>query len=79
MSNAGSASGEVETVVLHVGCQYRASEKTVVEAALGRHPGVVAVEANPAAQTATVRYDPGATAVEELRRSAQQCGFDCAG
>src|SRR4051812_44271107 len=79
MSNAGSASAEVETVVLHVGCQYRASEKAVVEAALGRHPGVVAVEGNPAAQTATVRYDPGATAVKELRRSAQQCRFDCAG
>ena len=56
------------TVVLHVGQQYRASEKAVVEAALGRHRGVLFVEANPAAQTATVRYDPSLTSVQELRR-----------
>ncbi len=29
----------VAAVVLHVGCQYRATEKAVVEAALGRHRG----------------------------------------
>src|SRR5690349_21790901 len=45
-----------ETVVLHAGGQFRASEKAVVEATLRRHPGVVSVEANPVAQTATVRY-----------------------
>jgi hypothetical protein len=33
----------VVTVVLHVGCQYRASERVVVEAALGRYPGIVSV------------------------------------
>jgi hypothetical protein len=38
------------TVVLHVGRQYRASEKAVVEAAVARHPAVVSVEANPVAQ-----------------------------
>jgi P-type Cu2+ transporter len=68
-----------ETVVLHVGGQFRASEKAVVEAALGRHPGVASVEANPVAQTATVRYDPAVTSVQELRRAVERSGFECAG
>ena len=68
-----------ETVVLHVGGQFRASEKAVVEAALGRHPGVVSVEANPVAQTATVRYEPALASVQELRREVERSGFDCAG
>jgi copper chaperone CopZ len=68
-----------ETVVLHVGGQFRASEKAVVEAALGRHPGVVLVEANPVAQIATVRYDPAVTSVQELRRAVERSGFECAG
>jgi len=67
------------TVVLHVGRQYRASEKAVVEAALARHPGVLSVEANPVAQTATVRYDPAVTSVHALRRTVERCGFECAG
>jgi len=67
------------TVVLHVGRQYRASEKAVVEAALARHRGVVSVEANPVAQTATVGYDPAVTSVHELRRAVERCGFECAG
>ena len=67
------------TVVLHVGRQYRASEKAVVEAALARHRGVVSVEANPVAQTATVGYDPAVTSVHELRRAVERCGFACAG
>jgi Cu2+-exporting ATPase len=69
----------VATLVLHVGRQFRASEKAVVEAALGRHRGVLSVEANPVAQTATVRYDPSLTSVPELRRAVERCGFECAG
>src|SRR5690348_10166854 len=71
--------GATATAVLHVGRQYRASEKAVVEAALGRHPGVVSFAANPAAQTATVRYDPAVTSVQELRAAVERCGFECAG
>ena len=67
------------TVVLHVGRQYRASEKAVVEAVLLRLAGVVAAEANPVAQTATVRYDPSLTSVAELRRAVESCDFECAG
>jgi Cu2+-exporting ATPase len=39
----------------------------------------LSVEANPAAQTATVRYDPSLTSVAELRRAAERAGFACAG
>lgn len=80
MSTA-SARSEIPaaTVVPHVGRQFRASEKVVAEAALGSHPGVVSVEANPVAQTATVRYDPALTSVQELRRVAERSGFECAG
>ncbi|MGN6170523.1 MAG: cation transporter [Solirubrobacteraceae bacterium] len=67
------------TVVLHVGRQYPASEKAVVEAALVRNPGVRSADANPVAQTATVRYDPSLTSVHELRRAVERCGFECAG
>jgi Cu2+-exporting ATPase len=64
---------------LHVGRQFRASEKATVGAALARRAGVLSVEANPAAQTATVRYDPSQTSVAELRQAAEQTGFECAG
>ena len=51
----------------------------MVEKALRSRTGVIAVEANPAAQTATVTYDPRLTSVEELRRIVTECGFECAG
>ncbi len=57
----------------------RVSEKTAVEAALGRRPGVIEVEANPISQTATVTYDPEQTRVAELSRWITDCGFHCAG
>jgi P-type Cu2+ transporter len=73
------AAGKRTTVVLHVGEQYRGSEKLVVERALGDRPGVLGVEANPVAQTATVTYDPSVTSVERLRDWVRGAGFDCAG
>src|SRR5262245_37262371 len=74
-------SGHVKqaTVVLHVGGLYRSSEKAVVEAVLGRRPGVLQVEANPVAQTATVTYETGRTSLAELRQWVQECGYHCAG
>ena len=63
-----------ETTVLHVGGLHYASEKAVVERALGGRPGVLAVEANPVAQTATVTYDPARTSVADLRRWVEECG-----
>jgi P-type Cu2+ transporter len=65
--------------VLHVGGLHYASEKAVVEQVLGRRPGVISVEANPVAQTATVLYDTDATTVEALREWVQECGYHCAG
>ena len=50
-----------------------------MESALARRPGVLSVEANAAAQTATVAYDPAVTSVHELRRWVEACGFHCAG
>ncbi len=70
---------EIETAVLHVGGLNYASEKAVVEAVLGRRPGVRAVEANPVAQTATVVYDPNQTSVLELSSWVEECGYHCAG
>jgi Cu2+-exporting ATPase len=68
-----------DSAVLHVGGLHYASEKAVVERVLARRPGVVAVEANPVAQTATVEYDSQATTVEALRLWVEECGFHCAG
>ncbi|AEA24434.1 heavy metal translocating P-type ATPase [Pseudonocardia dioxanivorans CB1190] len=71
--------GPLETAVLNVRGVQWASEKAVVETVLGRRPGVHAVEANPVAQTATVRYDPTRTTVAELARWIRDCGYACAG
>jgi Cu2+-exporting ATPase len=70
---------DARTDVLHVGGLNYASEKAVVERVLGGRPGVVAVEANPTAQTATVTYDPVLTSLEDLRRWIEECGYHCAG
>lgn len=67
------------TAVLEVAGLQFATEKAVVEAVLGRRPGVVGVEANPVSQTATVTLDPGKTSVADLRRWVEECGYHCAG
>ena len=67
------------TTVLHVGNMHWASEAAVVEAVLGRLPGVGSVEANPVAQTASVTFDPRTTSVAELRRWLLDCGYHCEG
>jgi P-type Cu2+ transporter len=69
----------LDTALLHVGGVQYASEKAVVEEVLGNRPGVVAVAANPVAQTATVTFDPAVTSVAELRHWVQECGYHCAG
>jgi len=74
-----TTAGPLETAVLNVRGVQWASEKAVVETVLGRRPGVHAVEANPVAQTATVRYDPTRTTVAELARWIRDCGYACAG
>jgi Cu2+-exporting ATPase len=75
---AASACGS-RTEVLDVRGLRFATEKNVVEAALGRRPGVLEVDANPTAQTATVTFDPTQATVGDLRGWVQECGFHCAG
>ncbi|HEU0247872.1 MAG TPA: heavy metal translocating P-type ATPase [Gaiellaceae bacterium] len=70
---------EAQTTTLHMGGVHYASEKAVVEQMLGRRPGVLHVNANPVAQTATVEYDPSLTSVDELVRWVEECGYHCAG
>ncbi len=67
------------SVVLETAGLHWASEKSVVETVLGRRPGVVSVESNPVAQTATVRFDPSVTSVSRLRDWIGECGAHCRG
>jgi Cu2+-exporting ATPase len=68
-----------ETAVIEVSGVHWASEKAVAEAVLSRRPGVLAVDANPVAQTATISYDPDRTSVAELAGWVRDCGYHCAG
>jgi Cu2+-exporting ATPase len=77
--STGTATPAEETAVLHVGGLHYASEKAVVEGVLAHRPGVIAVDANPVAQTATVTFDTDRTSIAELRRWVQDCGYHCAG
>jgi Cu2+-exporting ATPase len=74
-----SGDGAAATAVLEASGMLRASEKAVVESAIGRRPGVLEVEANPVAQTANVTYDPAETSIEELSRWVNECGMHCEG
>src|SRR6185437_2919605 len=67
------------TVVLDVTGMLRGSQQHTVETALEHRRGVRSVEANAAAQTATVIYDPDVTSVAELRGYVTDCGMHCAG
>src|SRR5512133_3230433 len=67
------------TAVLEVSGVHWASSKNVAEAVLSRRPGVMEVDANPVAQTATVTYDPARTSVAELAGWVRDCGYHCAG
>jgi len=67
------------TAVLDVRGLRFATEKNVVEAALGRRPGVLAVDVNPVAQTATVTFDPQSASIADLRDWVRDCGYHCAG
>ena len=74
----GSSPGAATAVLEVSGVQW-ATSKNVAEAVLGRRPGVLSVDANPVAQTATVTYDPTRTDLVQLRGWVRDCGFHCAG
>jgi P-type Cu2+ transporter len=67
------------TAVIEVAGVHWASSKAVTEAVLSRRPGVLAVDANPVSQTATVVYDPDRTSVTALAGWVRDCGYHCAG
>jgi Cu2+-exporting ATPase len=73
------APAKLSATVLHTGGLHFASEKAVVERALGAQPGVSSVACNPVAQTTTVGFDPSRTSIAELRRCVEACGYTCAG
>ena len=66
------------TVVQVRGLQW-ASSSAVLERALLRRSGVLAVSANAVSQTASVTYDPDRTDVSELSGWVRDCGFHCGG
>jgi Cu2+-exporting ATPase len=70
---------QTSTAILDVGGLQWASEQNVVAAVLRRRPGVLEVEVNPVAQSATVVFDPARTSLAELRTRVTECGYHCAG
>ncbi len=70
---------DIRTAVVEVSGVQWASSKSVVESVLSRRPGVLSIDANPVAQTATVTYDPGQTSVADLAGWVRDCGYHCAG
>ncbi|HMQ25867.1 MAG TPA: heavy metal translocating P-type ATPase [Acidimicrobiales bacterium] len=68
-----------QTEVLDVRGLRFATETNVVEATLGRQPGVLEVDANPIAQTATVTFDPTLASLDDLQTWVRECGYHCAG
>ncbi len=69
----------IASAVLDVQGLHWATSASVIESTLLRRPGVTAVEANAANNTATVTYDSATTSVAELAGWVRDCGFHCAG
>ncbi len=70
---------DTKSAVLEVQGINWATETQIVEAVLGRRPGVKDVEANPVGQTALITYDPRVTSVAELSQWIRECGYHCGG
>lgn len=71
--------GLARTTTLQVDGLLRSSSESRVRSALERRPGVLSVEPNAVAQTATVTYDPASTSIVELTGWVRECGLHCAG
>ncbi len=69
----------IATALIEAGGLQWASEKNVIEKALKNRPGVISVDANPVAQTATITYDQSVTTVVDLRNWVRECGYHCRG
>ena len=70
---------DARRTVLRVGGQHWATSTAAIEHVLTRRPGVLAVEANAVAQTATVSYDADVTSVADLAAWLEACGYHCSG
>jgi len=79
VSTVSTGGARSSTVVLDVSGVHYATEKAVVETVLSRRLGILSVQANPVAQTATVTYDPAVTSLHDLKRWVDECGYHCAG
>ena len=75
----GSGHAQQATVVLDVRGLQWATEQHVVAAVLCRRPGVLGVEVNPVAQTATVTFDRARTSLPQLRDWVRECRYHCVG
>ena len=73
------ADRQLVTAVIETRGLHWATEKAVVEAVLGRRPGVTAVDANPVAQTATISFDTALVSIADLQAWVRDCGYHCAG
>ncbi len=71
--------GSSATVVLETRGLQWATEQSIVAQVLGRRPGVLHVEANAVAQTATVEFDPKIASITDLRKWVEDCGLHCRG
>lgn len=74
----GGRDGAVTTVIEVSGVGW-ASSRAVAEGVLARRPGVLEVQVNAVAQTATVTFDPQRTSVADLAAWVRACGYHCAG
>ncbi|HZJ39875.1 MAG TPA: heavy metal translocating P-type ATPase [Demequina sp.] len=68
-----------KSTVLQIGGMHWATSAAVVENTVRRRPGVLSIEANIFAQTATVTFDSDRTDVAELSGWIRDCGFHCDG
>jgi Cu2+-exporting ATPase len=75
----GAVTTPLKSSVVEVRGLHWATSKAVVEHVLLQRPGVAAVDANPVAQTATVRFDPSVTSVEQISGWIRDCGYHCRG
>ncbi|MGA9146003.1 MAG: heavy metal translocating P-type ATPase [Candidatus Nanopelagicales bacterium] len=71
--------GNVRRVVMQMARPGWASQASTVQAVLAREPGVLSVEPNAAAQTATVSFDTATTSERVLASAIRECGYHCDG
>ena len=68
-----------ELVIMDTRGLHWASSNARINAVVARRPGVLSVDANAVAQTATVTFDPAQTSVTALVGWIRECGLHCAG